>query len=121
MTASRTDSEKARLPPWRLVAGFAVLGTLVALLTLAASVYVDNFMLDRYMRTLAEQSSSAGLSDAAIIDQLLERAKQLGLPVQASDIQITRRDGQPHIRIAKYTVETKLMRLDLRMPEASSR
>ena len=119
MTASLPET--GRLPVWRFIAGLAVLGSLVAVLVLAGLVYVDNFLLDRYMRALAAQPASATLSDAALSGSILARAKQLDLPVRAGDIRITRTDGRPHIRIAKYQVETNLGRLDLSLPEAASR
>jgi hypothetical protein len=106
---------------WRLVAGIAVLGILVTLLITAAVVYVDNFLLDKYMRALAEQPASAGLSDAALTESIEKRARQLDLPVAPSDISVARADGRPHIRIARYSVQTYLGRMDLRLPGAASR
>jgi hypothetical protein len=112
--------ESANLPLWRLITGVAVLGTLVLLVVMAGWVYADNFLLDRYMRALAAQPGSAGLSDTALSDRVMERAKQLDLPVAAGDIRITRSGGRPHIRIARYGVQTKVVRMDLRFPEAES-
>jgi hypothetical protein len=115
------SAEQRKLPLWRVIAGFGLLGILVALLVVAGLVYLDNFRLDRYMRGLAEQPESAGLSDAALSDRLVARARDLGLPVQAGDISIIRTDGRPRIRIARYGVETPVGHMDLRLPEASSR
>jgi hypothetical protein len=122
VTSSLSDGVSAeKLPLWRLIAGFAVLGTLVALLVTAALVYLDNYRLDSYMRSVAAAPASAPLSDGEITGDILDRAKQLGLSVQSSDVQITRPDGRPHIRIAKYSVQTQIVKMDLRLPEASSR
>jgi hypothetical protein len=121
VTAALPDSTRTPLPLWRLISGLAVLGTLIALLILAAFVYLNDYRLDRYMRSLAEQPSSAQLSDADLSSRLLDRAKQLGLTVHPYDIGITRSDGRIHIRIDKFTVQTKLVRLDLRLPAAQSR
>jgi hypothetical protein len=121
MTATLPASAPRRLPLWRLVTGLLVLGTLFALLLVAVLVYVDNFRLDRYMRALVAQPASAGLSDTALTDNVLVRAAQLGLPVRAADVEISREGGRPVMKIAKYSVQTKLLRLDLRLPEASSR
>jgi len=106
-----------RLPLWRLIGGLAVLGTLAALLILASLVYLDDYRLNRYMRSLAEQP---GLSDAALSESILARAKQLGLNVHPYDIEVTRTAKKPRIRIAKFTVQTRLVRLDLRLPAADS-
>jgi hypothetical protein len=54
-------------------------------------------------------------------DHLVVRARELGLPIQAGDISITRADGRLHFRIARYGVETPMGHMDLRLPEASSR
>jgi hypothetical protein len=118
---SGSPSETAKLPLWRLIAGIAVLAALAGLLVTAGLVYVDNFLLDRYMRALAQQPASIAQSDAALTSRILDRAKELDLPVHASDIGITRPDGRPHIRIARYGVQTYLGRMDLRISEASSR
>jgi hypothetical protein len=120
VTAS-LPADRTKLPLWRVIAGFGLLGILVALLVIAGLVYLDNFRLDRYMQSLVEQAESVGLSDAALSDRLVTRARDLGLPVQASDISITRTDCRPHIRIARYGVETAVGHMDLRLPEASSR
>ena len=93
----------------------------MALLVVASLVYLDNFRLDRYMQTLAEQPESVGLSDAALSYRLVVRARELGLPVQSGDISITRTDGRLRIRIARFGVETPVGHMDLRLPEASSR
>ena len=120
MTAS-LPLDRPKLPLWRLISGSVLLGILALLLVVAGLVYLDNFRLDRYMRSLAAAPESVGLSDAALSGRLVARAKDLDLPVQASDIQITRTDRKPHIRIARYGVETPLGHMDLRLPEASSR
>lgn len=109
-----------RLPLWRLITGLGVLAILTALLVVAALVYVDNFRLDRYMRKLAAQPESATLQDPDLTARILQQAKQLDLPVRADDIHIAHSDGRPEIRIDRYTLQTKLLRLDLRMPAASS-
>ena len=115
------SADRQKLPLWRVIAGFGLLGILVALLLIAGLVYLHNFRLDRYMRALAVQPESIGLSDAVLSDRIVSRARDLGLPVQLSDISISRTDGRPHIRIARYGVETPVGHMDLRMAEASSR
>ena len=69
------------------------------------------------MRSLAEQP---GLSDAAPTESILTRSKQLGLTIHPYDIEITRTAGRPRIRIAKFTVQTRPVRMDLRLPAADS-
>ncbi len=110
-----------RLPLWRLLGGIAILGTLLTLLVIAGFAYMDNFRLDRYMRDLAAGSDSTALSDTALTNAILRKADELSLPVHASDIEVTRPGGRVHIRIAKYTLQTEVVKLDLRLPEAVSR
>ncbi len=124
MTTSFSDAADPvanQLPVWRLIAGLGLLAVLITLLVIAGIVYVDNFRLDRYMRALAGETASIGLSDAELKSDILERARQLGLPVQGADVEVTRTNGRPHIRIARYGVETTIGHMDLRLPEAQSR
>ena len=114
------SADRQKLPLWRAIAGFGLLGILVALLVIAGLVYLDNFRLDRYMRELAARPESVGLADAALSDRIVGRARDLGLPVQASDVSVSRADGRLRIRIARYGVETPVGHMDLRLPEAQS-
>ena len=120
MTASLPEENPARLPLWRLVAGFGVIAIFVLALVVAGSVYLENYRLDGYMRSLAADPANVSLSDAEITGRILEHAHSLGLPVQATDVTVTRTSGQVHIHIGKYTTETAIGRMDLRLPAASS-
>ena len=121
MTASSAVStDRRKLPLWRLIAGFAVLGILAALLITAALVYLDNSRLDRYMRALADAPASAQLPDATLKGEILRRAADLGLSLQPGDVEISRPGGRPHITITKYSARTPIAGMDLRLPEASS-
>lgn len=104
-----------------MIAGFGVIAILVLALFVAGSVYLENFRLDRYMRSLAVDPASVTLSEAEITSRILDRAHSLGLPLHASDVTVTRANGRPHIHIDKYTTETVIGRMDLRLPAASSR
>lgn len=121
MTAALPDETPARLPLWRLIAGFGVIAILLLALFVAGSVYLENFRLDRYMRTLAADPASVSLSEADITGRILERAHSLGLPLHATDVTVTRSKGQPRIHLDRYTTETAIGRMDLRLPAASSR
>jgi hypothetical protein len=120
VTAGFPDDTPARLPLWRAIAGFGVIAIFVLALLVAGSVYLENFRLDRYMRSLAADPASVSLSDAEIAGRILERAHSLGLPLRATDVTVTRTGGQPSIHIAKYRAETSIGRMDLRLPAASS-
>jgi len=121
VTAALPEETPARLPLWRLIAGFGVIAVFVLALFIAGSVYLENFRLDRYMRSLAADSGSVSLSDAEIAGRILDRAHSLGLPVPETGVTVTRTHGQVQIHIGKYTTETSIGRMDLRLPAASSR
>jgi hypothetical protein len=116
-------AEPAKLPLWRLIAGIAVLSSFVAVLIMLAPAYIDNFLLDRYMRELAAQPASVTAADADLVAAVVGKAKELDLPVRASGVEITRTAGKPRIRIAKYGVQMNLViyQVDLHFPEATSR
>ena len=103
-----------------MITGCAVFVCMAAVGLLASQVYVDNYRLDRYMQSLAASADSATLSDTALSAKIVEHAKQLELPIRPSDVTITREGTKPHIRIARYGVQTDLIRMDLHLPEARS-
>ncbi|HVW09040.1 MAG TPA: hypothetical protein VHC90_10690 [Bryobacteraceae bacterium] len=121
MTAVLPDASSRPLPLWRLIAGFGVIAILVLALLVAGAVYLENYQLDRYMRSLAADPASVALPDNEIVTRILDRAQSLSLPLHATDVTVTRTDGIPHIHIAKYMAETAIGRMDLRLPAASSR
>ena len=86
MTAALPEKTPARLPLWRLIAGFGVIAVFVLALFVAGSVYLENFRLDGYMRSLAANPASVSLSDAEIAGRILNRAHSLGLPVRMTDV-----------------------------------
>lgn len=110
-----------KLPLWRFITGSAVLAIMLFLVIAAGHVYVNNFLLDRYMKSLAATPDSARLSDAELSQKILDRARQLDLPLQSGYVTVVRSGGNPHIRIARYSVQMSLARMDLRMPGAESR
>ncbi len=120
MTAAVPEETPARLPLWRLIAGFGVIAVFILALIVAGTVYLENFRLDGYMRSLAADPASVSLSDAEIAGRILEHAHSLGLPVQATDVTVARTHGKVQIHIGKYTAETSIGRMDLRLPAASS-
>jgi hypothetical protein len=73
------------------------------------------------MKSFVAMPDSASLSDAAVVQKILDRAKELDLPLQPDYLTITRQDGKPQVKIARYSVQMSLARMDLRMPAAQSR
>ena len=90
-----------KLPLWRLIAGVAILGSFVAVMTMLAPVYIDNFKLRSYVKTLTDAP------DDTLRAEVLDRARQLDLPVLPGDIQITRDQGKPRVNM-RYKVKMNL-------------
>jgi hypothetical protein len=90
-----------KLPLWRLIAAILVLLAMAGVLLALAPVYFEDYQLRQHIRSLARGSN---MPDEALRSAVLERAKQLDLPVQPGDIQITHTDGKLRIQL-KYAVQ----------------
>ncbi len=93
-----------RLPLWRAVSGFGVLAALVGVLLSLLPIYAGNFRLTQFLRTVATDSA---VSDDAVRTRIVERARQLDLPLQPEDIQISRDGGKLGLS-ARYKVQKDL-------------
>ena len=112
-----------RLPVWRTISGFGVLGGLVAVLLSLAPIYVENYRLTQFIHHLADEPNAASAPDSMLRPRILERARQLDLPVHPEDIQVTHRGGKMQL-LTKYKVQKDLVlsHLDLHFhPEAATR
>jgi hypothetical protein len=108
------------LPVWRLIAGIAVLGSLIAVLLALSPVYLDNYRLNRYVHELA---ASSGAPDETLRAEIVARAQQLDLPLQPGDVHVTHDGGKLHID-TKYVVkrDLALYSVDLHFhPQAAAR
>ena len=90
-----------KLPLWRLVLGILVLAAMAGILLTLAPVYFDNYRLGQYLRLLASYPHA---SDETFRAAMLKRARQLDLPVQTDNIQITHLQGRLQLH-AKYAVQ----------------
>ena len=93
-----------KLPLWRLILAIVVLITMAIVLLSIAPVYIGNFRLRQYVRTLTHAQTAAAMSDDALRAAVVERARQLDLPVAAEDVKITRPDGRPRVDL-RYAVQ----------------
>ena len=87
-----------KLPLWRLLAGSAVLALLVTILLALAPVYLSNYRLQGFLRQMVASSSEPELRR-----KLLERARELSLPVTDDQVTITQAPGQMHVEL-RYAV-----------------
>ncbi len=97
------------VPRWRVAAGAGILALLVALLAFLSPAYFHNLDLQSYVSVVTHDGSGAARSDGALRQQIVDKAKALGLPVTPDDVHITRAaDGKmTHIDV-RYFVDVNL-------------
>jgi hypothetical protein len=96
--------ERTTLPLWRLTAGILVLVALAGVLVALAPVYLEDYQLRQYLRTLVRQPQVLSMPDDSLRAAILDRAHRLDLPVHTSDITISHTEGKLHIQ-ARYVVQ----------------
>ncbi len=89
-------------------------GVLLAL----APVYFEDYHLRQYIRAVVRAPNTP---DEALRAEVLERARQLDLPVQPSDVQISHPDGKLELQM-KYAVQMDfpLYQVDLHFPPGAT-
>lgn len=100
-----------KLPLWRLICGFAVLGTLLAMMGSLVPVYVENYKFSQFVLTAPRTAD-----DAAIRTNLAAKAAGYGLPVLPEDVKIDRSKTPPHIQV-RYIFQKNfaVARIDLHL------
>ncbi|MBS1856614.1 MAG: DUF4845 domain-containing protein [Acidobacteria bacterium] len=79
-----------KVPRWRIAAALAVLAALLGFTAVFAPIYVDNLRLQSHVSALTREAGAAGQSDDALRDLVVAKARELNLPVAASNVHITR-------------------------------
>jgi hypothetical protein len=92
-----------KLPLWRLCAAIFILGGMVAVLLFLAPVYLDNLRLGSYVRYIVQSPAALSTPDETIRNWVLGRARELNLPVEPGEIQITHPAGKLQVQM-KYAV-----------------
>lgn len=90
-----------KLPLWRLILGLLVLVLMAAILVALAPLYIENYRLGQYVKELVRGDNA---SDDGLRTAVIARAHQLDLPVESSDIKITRSAGKVELQ-TKYAVQ----------------
>ena len=90
-----------KLPLWRLVLAIFVLGTMAAVLVSLAPVYFENYQLGQFVKRLAREQNTP---DDSLRAAVLNRARELDLPVDPGDVAVTHSDGKSRIE-TKYKVQ----------------
>ncbi len=90
-----------KLPLWRLVLAILVLGVMAAVLLSLMPVYLENYQLGQFVKQLARGPNAP---DDTMRTAVLNRARQLDLPVDPGDVAITHSEGKSRIE-TKYKVQ----------------
>jgi hypothetical protein len=104
-----------RVPRWRIVAAAVVLAGLVFLILTFAPLYIRNLRLQNFVATIPRQvedqtKSGSPPSDDLLRTWVLDKARQLDLPVMADNVQIHRSPASAQVE----SIEVRyLVRVDL--------
>jgi hypothetical protein len=100
-----------KLPLWRLIAAILVLLGMAGVLLALAPVYVEDYRLRQYVRSLARGTA---MPDEALRAAILARARQLDLPVDPGDVRITHPDNKVHLQLDyKVQMDFPLYQVDI--------
>jgi hypothetical protein len=96
-----------RVPLWRVAAALVILGGLVFFLAAFAPLYFRNLKLQNYVSEIARRADPGSQSDEALKRMVLERARQLQLPVSQEDVHVLHTPRGARIDV-RYFVEVRL-------------
>ena len=103
-----------RIPLWRFGLGVAVLGSLIAVLVALGPVYMDDFRLKKYVKSLATRPDIGTTPDEQIRASILAEARKLDLPVHAGDVSISHSAAKTLIDVRYIsTIDYSLYNVDL--------
>lgn len=103
-----------KLPLWRLIAAIAAVAAMLGVLLTLAPLYFEDYQLRQYIHSAIRQSPS---SDDALRTSVVNRARQLDLPLQASEIEVTHDGAKVRVHL-KYAVQMDfpLYQVDVHLP-----
>jgi hypothetical protein len=106
-----------------MVAGCLVLAVIVCFAVLFTPMYVRNMKLQNYVDEMTHRAGSDKQSDADLRAAVLARARQLGLPVGAENVRISRSPDGLRIDVSyAVTISAPLYQVKLHFyPGAGSR
>jgi len=103
LTASA--SPEIRLPLWRAITGFGVLGGLLAVLLALAPVYLTNYRLTAKVRSTV--AASAAETDDVLRTRLIAEAATFGVTALPGEIRISRDSQSLNVEV-RYIVHRSL-------------
>jgi len=77
------------VPRWRIAAAIAVLAALLGFGVLFAPIYAGNLKLQSYVAEITHRVESQNQPDEALRQNVLNKARELDLPVRADNVHIT--------------------------------
>ena len=77
------------VPRWRIAAAVLVLIALLGFGAMLAPIYVDNLKLQTYVEEITRRVDSQNQPDQALLQNVLNKAHELDLPVKADNVHIT--------------------------------
>ena len=78
------------VPRWRIAAAVAVLLALLGFGAMFAPIYAGNLRLQTYVAEITRRVDSKNQSDDVLVRNVLNKARDLDLPVKADNVQIIR-------------------------------
>ena len=78
------------VPRWRIAAAVLVLAVLLGFGVMFAPIYVDNLKLQTYVEEITRRVDSQNQPDEALRQNVLNKARELDLPVNAENVHIIR-------------------------------
>jgi hypothetical protein len=78
------------VPRWRTAAAVAVVAVLLGFGAMFAPIYLGNLKLQTYVAEITRRVDSKNQPDDALRQNVLNKARELDLPVKADNVQIIR-------------------------------
>jgi hypothetical protein len=78
------------VPRWRIAAAVLVLAVLLGFGVMFAPIYVDNLKLQAYVEEITRGVDGRNQPDEALRQNVLNKARELDLPVNAENVHIIR-------------------------------
>lgn len=96
-----------RLPRWRIALATAIIAGMVALMAVLAPIYYHNLQLQNFVAATTRSAASQTQSDTVLRQQVVDKARQLELPVMADNVHIDRLPEGLKIEV-RYFVQVEL-------------
>ena len=78
-----------RVANWRIAVAVLILAGLVFFLATFTPYYIRNYQLQRYVSDLTRRVGSENRSDDVVRTMVLEKGRELGLPVTEDEVHVT--------------------------------